>query len=64
MPSKPLKPCNKIGCSNDDIASILKVIDSKKEILNKETGTFLKVMSAEAFTKHGINPIVVIFDVS
>jgi phage terminase large subunit-like protein len=41
---------------------ILKVIDSKKEIHNTETGTFLKVLSAEAYSKHGINPTVVIFD--
>jgi phage terminase large subunit-like protein len=47
---------------DDDLSSILKVTDSKKLITNKDTGTFLKVMSAEAFTKHGINPTVVIFD--
>lgn len=41
---------------------ILKVIDSKKEIINTETGTFLKVLSAEAYSKHGLNPTVVIFD--
>ena len=41
---------------------ILKVIDSKKEIHNLETGTFIKVLSAEAYSKHGLNPTVVIFD--
>lgn len=41
---------------------ILKVIDSKSEIYNTETGTFLKVLSAEAYSKHGLNPTVVIFD--
>lgn len=40
----------------------LKILDSKKEIINKETGTTMKVLSAEAFTKHGLNPTVVIFD--
>jgi phage terminase large subunit-like protein len=45
-----------------DLESLLKVVDSKKEIHNRETGTFLKVLSAEAYTKHGINPTVVIFD--
>ena len=40
----------------------IKVIDSKKEIHNKETGTFVKVLSAEAYSKHGLNPTVVIFD--
>lgn len=47
---------------DEDLASILKVTDSKKLITNVETGTFLKVMSADAYTKHGINPTVVIFD--
>lgn len=46
----------------DDLKSILKVTDSKKEILNKHTGTTLKVLSAEAYSKHGLNPTVVIFD--
>src|SRR5690606_20354222 len=41
---------------------ILKVLDSRKEIKNLHTGTILKVLSAEAYTKHGINPTVVIFD--
>jgi len=41
---------------------ILKILDSKKEIWNTETGSFLKVLSAEAYTKHGLNPSVVIFD--
>ncbi|MCM3145370.1 terminase TerL endonuclease subunit [Brevibacillus sp. MER 51] len=41
---------------------VLKVLDSKKEIKNVQTGTVMKVLSAEAYTKHGINPTVVIFD--
>lgn len=47
---------------NEDIQEILKITESKKEILNKITGTRMKVLSAEAYTKHGINPTVVIFD--
>lgn len=47
---------------DEDLQSILKVIDSRKEIINKTTKTVLKVLSAEAYTKHGINPTVVIFD--
>lgn len=47
---------------DEDLAQLLKIIDSKKMIINRETGTFLRVLSAEAFTKHGINPTVVIFD--
>jgi len=47
---------------DEELEKLLKVIDSKKEIYNRETGTFLKVLSAEAYSKHGINPTVVIFD--
>lgn len=45
-----------------EFESVLKVLDSRKEIKNKLTGTTMKVLSAEAYTKHGINPTVVIFD--
>ncbi|WP_080833222.1 terminase large subunit [Cohnella massiliensis] len=45
-----------------ELEGILKVTESKKEIKNLLTGTTLKVLSAEAYTKHGINPTVVIFD--
>lgn len=44
------------------LGDLLKIVDSKKLIINKETGTFMKVLSAEAFSKHGISPTVVIFD--
>jgi phage terminase large subunit-like protein len=47
---------------NEELKELCKIVDSKKLIINKQTGTFLKVLSAEAYTKHGINPTVVIFD--
>jgi phage terminase large subunit-like protein len=47
---------------NEELKEICKIVDSKKLIINTQTGTFLKVLSAEAYTKHGINPTVVIFD--
>ena len=47
---------------DEDLEGLLKITDSKKLIVNKMTGTFMKVLSAEAFTKHGLNPTVVIFD--
>lgn len=47
---------------DEDLKDSLKITDSKKLIVNKTTGTFFKVLSAEAYTKHGINPTVVIFD--
>ncbi|MHB8077443.1 terminase large subunit [Desulfosporosinus fructosivorans] len=46
----------------EDLKEILKVIDSRKEIINTITGTRMKVLSAEAYSKHGLNPTVVIFD--
>lgn len=45
-----------------ELEAILKITDSRKEIKNTLTGTILTVLSAEAYTKHGINPTVVIFD--
>lgn len=44
------------------LSEVLNVIDSKKEIHNRLTGTFIKVLSAEAYSKHGLNPTVIIFD--
>lgn len=47
---------------DEALSEILQVTESRKEIKNRETGTILKVLSAEAYSKHGINPTVVIFD--
>jgi phage terminase large subunit-like protein len=47
---------------SEELTELCKVVDSKKMIINRQTGTFLRVLSAEAYTKHGINPTVVIFD--
>jgi phage terminase large subunit-like protein len=47
---------------DETLEELVKVVDSKKEIYNRETGTFIKVLSAEAYSKHGLNPTVVIFD--
>ena len=44
------------------LEEMLKVVDSKKEVHNRLTGSFLKVLSAEAYSKHGLNPSIVIFD--
>jgi len=40
----------------------VKITDSRKIIENKVTGTILKVISAEAYTKHGLNVSCCIFD--
>ncbi len=44
------------------LQEMVRVVDSKKEIYNRDTDTFVKVLSAEAYSKHGLNPTVVIFD--
>ena len=44
------------------LVKAFRIVDSKKEIHNRKTGTFIKVLSAEAFSKHGLNPSVIIFD--
>lgn len=44
------------------LSRIFKLVRSKKELYNTLTGTFIKVLSAEAYSKHGLNPTVVIFD--
>lgn len=39
-----------------------KIIDSQKRIVIPGTNSFWRVLSAEAYTKHGLNPHCVIFD--
>jgi phage terminase large subunit-like protein len=39
-----------------------KIIDSKKTIVDLKTGTFYKVLSAEAYSKHGLNVSACLFD--
>lgn len=39
-----------------------KIVASKKRIIDKVSGSFYQVLSAEAFTKHGLNVSAVIFD--
>lgn len=47
---------------DEALQELVRVVDSKKEIHNRHTGTFIRVLSAEAYSKHGLNPTVVIFD--
>jgi len=44
------------------LSRIFKIVESQKRFYNTETKTFVKVLSAEAYSKHGLNPTVVIFD--
>lgn len=47
---------------NPYLQKIIRVRESIKELDNKATNTRCKVLSAEAYNKHGLNPTVVIFD--
>lgn len=44
------------------LSRIIKIVESQKRFYNILTKTVVKVLSAEAYTKHGLNPTVVIFD--
>jgi phage terminase large subunit-like protein len=47
---------------DEELEKRVRITDSLKEIKNKETGTILKVLSAESYTKHGLNVSLCIFD--
>jgi phage terminase large subunit-like protein len=47
---------------DDALKKQVRITDSRKEIYNKITGSLLKVISAESYTKHGWNISCVIFD--
>lgn len=48
--------------ADPELSDLLKVVDSTKHIACFSNGSFYKAMSAEAGTKHGLNPTFVIFD--
>jgi phage terminase large subunit-like protein len=48
---------------NDPVLSArLKIIDSQKRIVDHKTGSFYRAISAEAYSKHGFNASMVIYD--
>jgi len=48
--------------ADPELGAMLRVIDSTKTIVNYKNGSFYRAISAEAGTKHGQNPSVVIYD--
>jgi phage terminase large subunit-like protein len=44
------------------LAARLKIIDSQKRIVDHKTGSFYRAISAEAYSKHGFNASMVIYD--
>ena len=47
---------------DQELSRDLKMVDSTKTIVHYDSGSFYKALSAEAGTKHGLNPTVVIYD--
>jgi phage terminase large subunit-like protein len=48
---------------NDDyLRTRLKIIDSQKRIVDHKTGSFYRAISAEAYSKHGFNASLLIYD--
>jgi phage terminase large subunit-like protein len=48
---------------NDPVLSArLKIIESQKRIVDHKTGSFYRAISAEAYSKHGFNASLVIYD--
>jgi phage terminase large subunit-like protein len=44
------------------LAGRLKIIDSQKRIVDHKTGSFYRAISAEAYSKHGFNASMVVYD--
>jgi len=44
------------------LSSRLKIVDSRKRIVDYQTNSFYQVLSSEAYTKHGLGPSCVIAD--
>jgi phage terminase large subunit-like protein len=56
------KVCRQMVEAEPDLAAMLTVVPSTKTIVCRHNGSFYRAMSAEAGTKHGLNPTVVIYD--
>ena len=56
------KSCCQIIKADPELMVMLKMVDSTKVIACYHNGSFYKALSAEAGTKHGLNPSLVIYD--
>ncbi len=48
--------------ADPELAAQVEIIESQKRIVHPGSGSFLKAISAEAYSKHGFNASVVIYD--
>lgn len=56
------KYCTQLINADPELQSLLEIVESQKRIINRSLGSFYCAISAEAGTKHGFNPTMVIFD--
>lgn len=56
------KVCKQIIEADQELAALLTVVPSTKTIVCRHNGSFYRAISAEAGTKHGLNPTLVIYD--
>lgn len=56
------KVCKQIVEVDPDLSALLTVVPSTKTIACHSNGSFYRAISAEAGTKHGLNPTLVIYD--
>ena len=56
------KFCTQLIKADPELSSLLKPVDSTKTIVCYSNGSFYRALSAEAGTKHGLNPTFVIYD--
>lgn len=48
--------------NDDELNAQCEIIDSQKRIVHRRSGSFYRAISAEAYSKHGFNASVVIYD--
>ncbi len=48
--------------NDPELEAICEIVDSQKRIVHRQTGSFYRAISAEAYSKHGFNASVVIYD--
>jgi phage terminase large subunit-like protein len=56
------KVCKQMVEADPELAALLTVVPSTKSIVCRHNGSFYRAISAEAGTKHGLNPTLVIYD--
>src|SRR5678816_3074895 len=48
--------------NDPELEADVEIVESQKRIVHRKSGSFCKAISAEAYSKHGFNASVVIYD--